>query len=60
VATYRSVDELAELAKGVIAEPDAARQRAAVGRQIVLDAHTMDHRAEQLDTLLARHGLDGG
>jgi glycosyltransferase involved in cell wall biosynthesis len=59
VATYGSVDELAALATAAVADPDAAHQRAAVGRQIVLDAHTMDHRAEQLDALLARLGLDG-
>jgi hypothetical protein len=58
VDTYRSPAELRALVDTVLAEPAAARERAARGRAIVLASHTFDHRAAQLVDVLARHGLD--
>jgi spore maturation protein CgeB len=57
VLTYRDPPELRSLVESVLADPIAARARAARGTDIVRDAHTMDHRAGELLTALARHGL---
>ena len=55
VLEYHSPDELRLLVDDVLADPDAARARAARGRATVLAAHTFDHRAEALLAALARH-----
>jgi len=52
VLEYHGVDELQTLVAQVLAEPEAARARAERGRQAVLRAHTFDHRARELLTLL--------
>jgi spore maturation protein CgeB len=48
VLEYHSPAELRELVDAVLADPDAARERAARGRAAVLAAHTFDHRAAEL------------
>ena len=58
VQTYRTPDELRALVDAALADPDAARAKAAEGRSIVLAAHTFDHRAARLLEVFARHGLD--
>jgi glycosyltransferase involved in cell wall biosynthesis len=57
VTTYTHPDELAAVVAAVLDDPNAARDRAARGREAVLRAHTFDHRARELLTLLAAHGL---
>ena len=58
VLTFADADELGHQVREVLADPEGAACRAAAGRAAVLAAHTLDHRADQLLTLLARHGLD--
>jgi spore maturation protein CgeB len=58
VLTFADADELGHQVRELLADPEAAASRAAAGRAAVLAAHTLDHRADQLLTLLARHGLD--
>ena len=58
VLTFADADELGHHVRELLADPRAAARRAAAGRAAVLAAHTLDHRADQLLTLLARHGLD--
>jgi glycosyltransferase involved in cell wall biosynthesis len=48
VPEYHDPAELRALVDEVLADPPAARARAARGRQLVLANHTMDHRARQL------------
>jgi hypothetical protein len=48
VLEYHSPTELRELVEAVLANPEAARERAARGRAVVLGAHTFDHRAAEL------------
>jgi spore maturation protein CgeB len=48
VPGYRTPEELRALVDEVLADPTAARQRAARGRELVLAHHSMDHRARQL------------
>jgi glycosyltransferase involved in cell wall biosynthesis len=48
VLEYHSPGELRALVDEVLADPDAARQRAERGRKLVLASHTFDHRARQL------------
>jgi hypothetical protein len=60
VATYRDPDDLRRLVDTILRNPDAARARAADGRQVVLAAHTFDHRAQRIVELLERHGLAPG
>jgi spore maturation protein CgeB len=48
VLEYHSPDELRALVDEVLADPEAARQRAERGRKVVLANHTFDHRARQL------------
>jgi glycosyltransferase involved in cell wall biosynthesis len=57
VPTYRTADELGVLVREILADPVAARERAAAGRAEVLQHHTFDHRARQLLDLAHRHGL---
>ncbi len=57
VLTYRGVDELRELVASTLADPAAARARAARGRELVVDRHTFDHRARELGAALRRHSL---
>jgi glycosyltransferase involved in cell wall biosynthesis len=54
VLEYRSPSELRALVDQVLADPEAARQRAARGRKVVLANHTFDHRARQLVDHLER------
>jgi spore maturation protein CgeB len=56
VLTYRG-EELGALVASVLADPAAARMRAAGGRDIVLEHHTFEHRAREFYGLLQRHGL---
>jgi glycosyltransferase involved in cell wall biosynthesis len=53
VLEYHSPDELQALVGEVLADPEAARQRAERGRKVVLANHTFDHRARQLLDCLA-------
>ena len=55
VLEYRTPDELRALVDEVLADPEAARQRAERGREIVLASHTFDHRAGQLLEALRAH-----
>ena len=55
VLEYHTLAELRELVDHVLADPVAARERAARGRAAVLAAHTFDHRAEELVAALSRH-----
>jgi spore maturation protein CgeB len=55
---YSASTELRLLVDATLAEPSAARVRAAAGRQRVLAEHTFDHRAKTFLDALARHGLD--
>jgi len=59
VVTYADRDELRTRVDEILADPAAARRRAAIGRQRVLDAHTFDHRAATLLAALDRHDLAG-
>ena len=57
VPTYRTSAELGALVRDALADPEAARARAATGRAIVLANHTFDHRARQLIDLLDQHQM---
>jgi hypothetical protein len=57
VPTYREANDLGDTVRALLADEAAARAAAAQGRQIVLDAHTFDHRARQLFNLFARCGV---
>jgi glycosyltransferase involved in cell wall biosynthesis len=48
VLEYHTPAELRALVDEVLADPVAARERAARGRSVVLTRHTVDHRARQL------------
>jgi hypothetical protein len=48
VLEYKTPAELRALVEEVLADPVAARQRAARGRSAVLANHTIDHRAREL------------
>jgi len=56
VLTYEG-GELGALVASVLADPAGARDRAARGRDVVLEHHTFDHRAREFIELLLRHGL---
>jgi hypothetical protein len=58
VPRYRGVDHLRALVDADLADPDAARARAARGRAKVLDAHTFDHRAATLLDHISRLGIE--
>jgi len=58
VPMYRDGAELRSLVDAALADPTAARQRAATGREQVLAAHTFDHRAKTFLDALVRHKLD--
>lgn len=58
VATYTTPADLRATVNAILSDPDAARARAARGRDLVLQAHTFDRRAVQLLNALARYGLD--
>jgi glycosyltransferase involved in cell wall biosynthesis len=60
VLEYHSPDELWALVDEVLADPDAARQRAERGRTLVLANHTFDDRARQLLDYLSRSPSGGG
>ncbi|HRW38508.1 MAG TPA: glycosyltransferase [Aquihabitans sp.] len=57
VPTWRRPEELGPLVAADLADPAAARARAAAGRELVLAEHTFERRAAQLLELLARHDL---
>jgi len=58
VAMYRNAEELRRAVDISLDDPIAARRRANRGRDVVLENHTIDHRARQLLDALARFGLD--
>jgi glycosyltransferase involved in cell wall biosynthesis len=58
VPTFTDSDDLRNLVKTDIADPNAARARAEAGRRGVLAAHTFDHRARDLVELLGRYDLE--
>jgi glycosyltransferase involved in cell wall biosynthesis len=53
VPMYRTSAELGALVRDALDAPEAARTRAAKGREVVLAGHTFDDRAARLVTLLA-------
>ena len=55
VLTYRDAAELRELVDSILADRRAARERAALGRALIIEHHTFDHRAAQLIDALRRH-----
>jgi spore maturation protein CgeB len=57
VMTYETAEELRALVERTRDDPTAARARADRGRRAVLAAHTIDHRARSLLTLLDQYGL---
>jgi len=57
VLEYRDVDHLRGLVAELRAHPERARARAERGRDLVLAAHTFDHRAAELLARLEREGL---
>jgi hypothetical protein len=57
VLTFRNATDLRAVVDATLADPAAARARAAKGRSIVVERHTFDHRAAQLIDALQRHGL---
>jgi len=57
VLEYRDAGELRDFVEAALADPDAARDRAARGRALVREHHTFDHRAHQLLDALRRHDL---
>jgi spore maturation protein CgeB len=57
IRTYEHPDDLARAVAEILEDPAKARRRASSGREIVLEAHTFDHRATELLTLLVGHGL---
>jgi len=58
VRTYHDPAELRALVEATLADPAAARERAARGGELVRDRHTFDQRAAQFSEILKRHGLD--
>lgn len=58
VPTAADAAELSRLVAADLDDPRGARDRAARGRTIVLEAHTFAHRASELIALLAKHGLE--
>jgi spore maturation protein CgeB len=58
VLEYRKPTELRAMVDEVLADPPAARARAARGRTAVLARHTLDHRARELTVALA--AMSGG
>jgi hypothetical protein len=57
VPTYTTPDDLCRLVEHDLSAPGAARERARRGRQLVLAAHTFDHRADELLDALRVVGL---
>jgi glycosyltransferase involved in cell wall biosynthesis len=57
VPMYTGPAELAAVVGGLQMDPAAATERAAAARRVVLEHHTLDHRAGQLLDALARHDL---
>ncbi len=58
VRTYHDAAELRALVEATLADPVAARDRAARGRELVRERHTFDQRATQFAGMLKQHGLD--
>ncbi len=50
--TYTTSEELGEVIAAHVADPAATTARATALRELVLDGHTWDHRAAQLDDLV--------
>ncbi len=59
VQTYDGPQDLKRLVEAALTDPGGARERANRGRDLVLAAHTFDHRARELVATLTRAGLDG-
>lgn len=60
VVTYRGSDDLRRQVETVLHDPERARERARRGRELVVRAHTFEHRARSLVELLQQHDLVGG
>jgi spore maturation protein CgeB len=58
VRTYHDPAELRALVEATLADPVAARERAARGGELVRQQHTFDQRAAQFVGTLKKHGLD--
>ena len=60
VATFTGRDDVGPTVRALLVDPDARAQRAARGRSAVLAAHTWEHRAATLVTLVTEQGrVDG-
>ncbi|MDQ1510884.1 MAG: hypothetical protein QOG50_2728 [Actinomycetota bacterium] len=57
VLEYHDARELRDLVAATLADPAAARDRAARGRELVREHHTFDHRAHEFLDALHRHDL---
>ena len=57
VPMWGDPDELASLVAEVASDPEATAARAEAARDLVLQAHTFDHRVAELMGLLVDHGL---
>jgi len=57
VLEYHDAGELRALVDAALADPIAARDRAARGRELVREHHTFDHRAREFLAALRRHDL---
>lgn len=57
--TYTTSEELGDVISAHLADPEGTAARAAELRDVVLGAHTWDHRAAQLDALVREHPGQG-
>ena len=55
VPTYRDAEQLRLCVGGFVADPGERSRRARSGRSIVIDAHTLDHRAEHFLSLISAY-----
>jgi spore maturation protein CgeB len=59
VATYSTVDELADHVERLLGDRRSAVATGRRGRDLVRTRHTFDHRAATILHVLERHGLQG-
>ena len=57
VPMWRDPEELATLVAGVAADPESTAARAGAARDLVIGAHTFDHRVAELMGMLVEHDL---
>jgi O-antigen biosynthesis protein len=57
VPTWTDAEDLVRLVEQLSTDADRTAERTRAARELVLGAHTFDHRARELDALLLRHGL---